>query len=143
MKSVTAPVCQNLHLCFASTSFHSKQTKRMSAQTAPAQASPVASNQRGRRGNRGGKGRGSKTGNQQQRPAPSSVLEPTVGIVVPDPASAEVAEEDSELEVCFICAEPVKYWAVGQCNHRTCHVCALRLRALYKKPDCTFCKVGY
>lgn len=21
---------------------------------------------------------------------------------------------------CFICAEPITYWAVGQCNHRVC-----------------------
>ena len=43
--------------------------------------------------------------------------------------------------MCWICAEPIKYYAVSECNHRTCHVCALRLRALYKKLDCTFCKV--
>lgn len=45
------------------------------------------------------------------------------------------------VDICWICAEPVKYYAVSECNHRTCHVCALRLRALYKKMDCTFCKV--
>lgn len=28
------------------------------------------------------------------------------------------ALDDSNL--CFICAEPVTYWAVGQCNHRVC-----------------------
>ncbi|KAJ7706693.1 hypothetical protein B0H17DRAFT_972658 [Mycena rosella] len=44
------------------------------------------------------------------------------------------------MAICWICAEPVKYYAVSECNHRTCHVCALRLRALYKKTDCTFCK---
>ncbi|PFH48349.1 hypothetical protein AMATHDRAFT_196723 [Amanita thiersii Skay4041] len=43
-------------------------------------------------------------------------------------------------DVCFICAEPIKYYSLSACNHRTCHVCALRLRALYKKTDCTFCK---
>ena len=46
-----------------------------------------------------------------------------------------------EQDLCWICAEPIKYYAVSECNHRTCHVCALRLRALYKKLDCTFCKV--
>ncbi|OSD08392.1 hypothetical protein PYCCODRAFT_1379916 [Trametes coccinea BRFM310] len=62
--------------------------------------------------------------------------------------SAEVkqdADADNEAAadegtVCWICAEPVKYWSVSECNHRTCHVCALRLRALYKKMECTFCK---
>ncbi|KAF5347948.1 hypothetical protein D9756_010184 [Leucocoprinus leucothites] len=52
--------------------------------------------------------------------------------------AAENASDDDN--VCWICAEPVKYWSVSECNHRTCHVCALRLRALYKKTDCTFCK---
>jgi len=46
-------------------------------------------------------------------------------------------------DVCWICAEPVKYYALSECNHRTCHVCALRLRALYKKIECTFCKVTF
>ncbi|ETW86280.1 hypothetical protein HETIRDRAFT_310568 [Heterobasidion irregulare TC 32-1] len=53
-----------------------------------------------------------------------------------DPKDAEI---DDSL-ICWICAEPVKYYSVSECNHRTCHVCVLRLRALYKKLDCTFCK---
>ncbi len=50
-------------------------------------------------------------------------------------------DESQEQDSCWICAEPIKYHAVSECNHRTCHVCALRLRSLYKKMDCTFCKV--
>ncbi|KAG8217953.1 hypothetical protein J3R82DRAFT_6124 [Butyriboletus roseoflavus] len=49
-------------------------------------------------------------------------------------------DEDATAAVCWICAEPVKYYSLSACNHRTCHVCALRLRALYKKLECTFCK---
>lgn len=50
--------------------------------------------------------------------------------------------DGQEGEICFICAEgPVEYWSVGECNHRTCHTCSIRLRALYKKNECTFCKV--
>ncbi|CAG8437234.1 9264_t:CDS:2 [Funneliformis mosseae] len=41
---------------------------------------------------------------------------------------------------CFICAEPVQYYAVPECNHKSCHVCSLRLRALYKSKDCAYCK---
>ncbi|KAJ3727590.1 hypothetical protein C8R42DRAFT_717035 [Lentinula raphanica] len=56
--------------------------------------------------------------------------------------SSVIAADDAEIEgdVCWICAEPVKYYSLSACNHRTCHVCALRLRALYKKDVCTFCK---
>lgn len=57
-------------------------------------------------------------------------------------AAAESGEAgDGDDATCFICAEPVQYWSVGSCNHRTCHTCSIRLRALYKKHECTFCKV--
>ena len=49
-------------------------------------------------------------------------------------------EEDVEAEVCFICASPVVHNSVGPCNHRTCHICALRLRALYKTRACAHCR---
>ncbi|KAI9217862.1 hypothetical protein BC828DRAFT_240061 [Blastocladiella britannica] len=48
-------------------------------------------------------------------------------------------EDDDEL-ACFICTERIVFAAVGECNHRTCHVCSLRLRALYKDNACPFCK---
>jgi hypothetical protein len=49
--------------------------------------------------------------------------------------------EDVETEVCFICASPVVHNSVAPCNHRTCHICALRMRALYKTKDCAHCRV--
>ena len=60
----------------------------------------------------------------------------TQGVVV------ALTEAAGDSDVCWICAEPVKYYSLSECNHRTCHVCAIRLRALYKKTDCTFCKVS-
>ncbi|GAA5988674.1 hypothetical protein JCM10908_003670 [Rhodotorula pacifica] len=55
--------------------------------------------------------------------------------------AADEAGDSQDGEICFICAEgPVEYWSVGECNHRTCHTCSIRLRALYKKNECTFCK---
>lgn len=54
----------------------------------------------------------------------------------------EIQEEDDvEAEVCFICASPVVHNSVAPCNHRTCHICALRLRALYKTRACAHCRV--
>jgi hypothetical protein len=50
-------------------------------------------------------------------------------------------EEEEEEELCFICTEPVATFAVADCNHRTCHICSLRLRALYKTRNCAYCKV--
>ncbi|KAL1743416.1 hypothetical protein HDZ31DRAFT_83411 [Schizophyllum fasciatum] len=91
----------------------------------------------GKRNKRGGGGR-SKQNKQAPSDAPAKGEEPT-GDAALAPAT-EVEEVDADAPVCFICAEPVKYYAVSACNHRTCHVCSLRLRALYKKTDCTFCK---
>ena len=51
-------------------------------------------------------------------------------------------EEGVEAEVCFICASPVVHNSVAPCNHRTCHICALRLRALYKTRACAHCRVS-
>ena len=50
--------------------------------------------------------------------------------------------DEVEAEVCFICASPVVHNSVAPCNHRTCHICALRLRALYKTRACAHCRVG-
>lgn len=39
----------------------------------------------------------------------------------PVKAGKTVAEPpDADSSVCFICAEPVTYWAVGTCNHHVC-----------------------
>ncbi|CAK7274926.1 hypothetical protein SEPCBS119000_006423 [Sporothrix epigloea] len=47
---------------------------------------------------------------------------------------------ESEAEVCFICANPLVHHAIAPCNHLTCHICALRMRALYRTKDCPHCR---
>ncbi|KAK3078263.1 hypothetical protein LTS18_008026, partial [Coniosporium uncinatum] len=64
---------------------------------------------------------------------------PTTGDKAPQENGGEGAEE-VEAEVCFICASPVVHNSVAPCNHRTCHICALRLRALYKTKACAHCR---
>lgn len=56
-----------------------------------------------------------------------------------DTAEAGHDEED-ERDICFICAEYVQLYSLPPCDHRVCHICAMRLRALWKKRECTFCK---
>ena len=101
---------------------------------------------RGRRGNRGrgGRGRGGKAAPQsEQKDVTLEVAEQTEQVEkAEEKATATTPAEEDDENLCWICAEPVKYWSVSECNHRTCHVCALRLRALYKKLECTFCKVS-
>ncbi|KAL6708662.1 hypothetical protein ACN47E_002358 [Coniothyrium glycines] len=48
--------------------------------------------------------------------------------------------EEGDGEVCFICASPVQHTAVAPCNHRTCHICSIRMRALYKTKTCAHCR---
>lgn len=97
------------------------------------QTSPSTRRGGKRGGHRGGGGK--SRGRKDAAPNESLPTQSTPNEVV----SAPEATDDAV--VCWICAEPVKYYSVSACNHRTCHVCALRLRALYKKLDCAFCKV--
>ncbi|GJJ75395.1 E3 ubiquitin-protein ligase ZNF598 [Entomortierella parvispora] len=60
--------------------------------------------------------------------------------VVAPPAAAEAPVDDEDRPQCFICTENIVIFAVSDCNHRTCHLCSLRLRALYKTKNCAYCK---
>ncbi|KAK9477778.1 hypothetical protein V1514DRAFT_332973 [Lipomyces japonicus] len=80
-----------------------------------------------------------------------NAVEPVAGQVKVTESSRAVAKLEAEAagsaadataEVCFICAEPVKYSAVSPCNHRSCHVCALRMRALYNTNACVHCRTN-
>jgi len=53
----------------------------------------------------------------------------------------EVKEGEVEAEVCWICASPIVHESIAPCNHRTCHICCLRMRALYKEKNCAHCRV--
>ncbi|KAF2645667.1 hypothetical protein P280DRAFT_389659 [Massarina eburnea CBS 473.64] len=120
-------------------------------------------NPRGRgRGNPAGAGRGQGRGSreggnrgggriQDKGKAPAEEVEhaqaqamPALVKPSPSPAAAEAstdADADAEeSEVCFICASPVQHLAVAPCNHRSCHICSLRLRALYKTKTCAHCR---
>lgn len=117
--------------------------------TAPIQQQSMRGANRGRRtnkrgGHRGGGAAGAASvasGNSAEGAAAPHAANAVIAQLAAT-AAAAAAQAGDETEVCWICAEPVKYWSVSECNHRTCHVCALRLRALYKKLDCTFCKVS-
>ncbi|KAJ1908142.1 hypothetical protein LPJ81_000303, partial [Coemansia sp. IMI 209127] len=54
--------------------------------------------------------------------------------------SSKAAEDNEEENICFICADTTKFFAVGECNHLTCFRCNLRLRALFKSKACPYCK---
>jgi hypothetical protein len=95
----------------------------------------------GRGGNRGAFGReidqNTPSGMDGLSLSPQKKLQPTA-----EQGDKKEGEGEVEAEVCFICASPVVHNSVAPCNHRTCHICALRMRALYKTKDCAHCRVS-
>ncbi|KAK3346099.1 C2H2 finger domain-containing protein [Lasiosphaeria hispida] len=104
-------------------------------------------------GSRGGPGRGRGRGGGDRgghSHAPNAAAEPANEAVAPaqpnKPQPFKTRNEpqddasDDDAEVCFICANPVSHYSVAPCNHSTCHICALRLRALYKSKECPHCR---
>ncbi|KAJ3019776.1 UNVERIFIED_CONTAM: hypothetical protein HDU68_010505 [Siphonaria sp. JEL0065] len=71
-----------------------------------------------------------------------------VRALAPHAAALKAAEEAQKHghfhndDHCFICTDPISWYAVGECNHRVCHLCSLRLRALLKDNNCSMCKTA-
>ncbi|KAK1985238.1 hypothetical protein LZ30DRAFT_650146 [Colletotrichum cereale] len=102
-------------------------------------------NNSGTRGRgRGGRGRGGSNAGSAPRPNVSSAPPPAHTKPDNKVLARTVTEGDdtasSDGEVCFICAEPIKFHSIAPCNHKTCHICGLRMRALYKTKDCPHCR---
>ncbi|KAL4776923.1 hypothetical protein BDW60DRAFT_203023 [Aspergillus nidulans var. acristatus] len=93
----------------------------------------------GGRGGRGGQNRDiSKPQTEGDVEGPSSAE--TTTTADKGKARQETADDADDGEICFICASKVEHNSVSPCNHRTCHICALRLRALYKNKACAHCR---
>ncbi|KAF2200121.1 hypothetical protein GQ43DRAFT_418679 [Delitschia confertaspora ATCC 74209] len=108
---------------------------------------------RGRGGNRGARrARGNRDGGSQRggahqgdRGLITTGKEPSAGEALEQEVKPTVQagvenQDDEDVELCFICASPVQHTSVAPCNHRTCHICSLRLRALYKTKTCAHCR---
>lgn len=48
----------------------------------------------------------------------------------------------TDVETCIICASDIIHEGFGPCNHRTCHVCSIRMRVLFKDQTCSLCRVS-
>ncbi|KAI9655648.1 MAG: hypothetical protein M1831_004800 [Alyxoria varia] len=111
-------------------------------------------NARGSNNNQGARSKGAPKGPQGRKSSASgsSSQEPTkpntANETTPKPSqtnpdgSEDTSNGDVEAEVCFICASPVTHNSIAPCNHRTCHICSLRLRALYKSKACAHCRAN-
>lgn len=56
-------------------------------------------------------------------------------------SNLNISIEEMERSVCFICAaDHPPVWAITECSHRVCSVCALRMRELYESRRCVMCK---
>ncbi|KAI8320076.1 hypothetical protein GQ54DRAFT_264240, partial [Martensiomyces pterosporus] len=102
--------------------------------------SAAASDSAGAKGRKSGRGRAGKSkGKEPLRNGTSGGTSAKKN--ESNGASNDSGDDDSDDEdICFICADPVVFYAVGECDHRTCHLCNLRLRALFKSKACPYCK---
>ena len=101
---------------------------------------------RGSRGKaRGARGGGGRGGREKQKNSDANANGPEAGdqgVKEKQGTMDGAADEADDGEICFICASNVEHTSVSPCNHRTCHICALRLRALYKNKACAHCRVS-
>ncbi|KAK0391586.1 hypothetical protein NLU13_1086 [Sarocladium strictum] len=105
---------------------------------------------RGGTGRRRGGSRATEAGNDRGHPEDEQLQEPgsrdaaVAALKARMLAAAEAAKDDDtetdDGNVCFICANPVAHRSIAPCNHSTCHICGLRMRALYKTKDCAHCR---
>lgn len=58
------------------------------------------------------------------------------------PSKTAIETPEIENESCIICASDIIHESFGPCNHRTCHVCSVRMRVLFKDKTCTLCRVS-
>ncbi|POS87566.1 hypothetical protein EPUL_001649 [Erysiphe pulchra] len=56
------------------------------------------------------------------------------------PSRTDIEPPEFENESCVICASDIIHESFGPCNHRTCHVCSIRMRVLFKDKTCTLCR---
>ncbi|KAG4277714.1 hypothetical protein FPRO04_06957 [Fusarium proliferatum] len=98
-------------------------------------------NQNRRGGQRRGRGgNNSNVPNVPANPAAQDVAAAASRAHAMAAGKAAEAADDDDGEVCFICANPVAHHSIAPCNHTTCHICGLRMRALYKTKDCAHCR---
>lgn len=98
---------------------------------------------RGRGPRDGGDSRGGRFSDKGKAPAKEGLADEAATAApakVAVPVALGTDADAEEGEVCFICASPVQHTAVAPCNHRSCHICSLRLRALYKTKTCAHCR---
>ncbi|ETM99838.1 hypothetical protein PPTG_18645 [Phytophthora nicotianae INRA-310] len=56
-------------------------------------------------------------------------------------ASTSTPEEDDEPEYCILCADPIRFFTVGECNHHgICSKCSMRMRLIMDDRNCPMCK---
>lgn len=116
----------------------------LSGRTDPSHNSSDGASRGSRSRGRGGKGSGGRDKEQSTVGSRNNETQPPLNTATVGTKQVAAATDDADDgEVCFICASKVEHTSVSPCNHRTCHICALRLRALYKSKGCAHCRVGF
>lgn len=52
--------------------------------------------------------------------------------------SRRISESGEEL--CPVCSDPIKIYAIGECDHIICYKCSTRMRVLCEQMYCAICR---
>lgn len=89
-----------------------------------------------------GRGRGAEDFRQTSNPT-TSLQQSLRALNLNGPAKEDESGDGTVDEsVCFICANQIVYYSITPCGHSTCHICSLRMRALYGNKACAHCRVN-
>ena len=96
---------------------------------------------RGNRGNNDHKRQSGRRRDSRDSSPHEQTNQSSRAVISPSNSNENQSSLSPNDSICSICAEPIHYFAVPECNHKSCHLCSLRLRALYKNRRCAYCKV--
>lgn len=120
----------------------SSQARGAAAQPRPNSRGTGRGSHGGRGSKRPGKGRGDGSAQSRGDKFNKELMDKMPSTTSEDGDAAENEFEDDE-NLCFICASNMIHVSVSTCSHRTCHLCSLRMRALYKSKACLHCRVRF
>ncbi|RLN82137.1 hypothetical protein BBJ28_00007476 [Nothophytophthora sp. Chile5] len=83
------------------------------------------------------------TGEEAKPPAPRQRKQRSRKAAGPaqEAVSVVIVEEDKEKDACLLCADPIKFYAIGECNHHgICSKCSMRMRLIMDDRNCPMCK---
>lgn len=78
---------------------------------------------------------------KKKKPAADKPKQPASAPTSDEAKPAAKEEEDDGTEYCLLCADPIQFYAIGECNHLgICSRCSMKMRMIMKDRNCPMCK---